>query len=107
MILGLAAFDEAGPAAPKLGRLLVGTAAFLPLMAQVFPVCAHQSLNRLCKPLAMARTFCKALSRPAWPVDAGSTRLLANLVSQPEQGPVQPQLALLVQLHHAPQQPAR
>ncbi len=60
--------------------------------------------NLLAKPSPMARAFYKGLSHPARPADASSSRLLANLVSQAEQGSVQPQTVFLVQFHHLSQQ---
>ena len=72
---------------PKLGGPLRGPPPFAGNGA-VFSMRVRQSLNRPSKPLAVARAFHKALSRLARPADVGSIRLLANLVSQPEQGPV-------------------
>jgi len=97
----------AGRFLPKLGGSPWGAAAFLPIVAHAVRSRVRQAPEAFAGSLPLARAFCKVLSRLTWQADAGSTRLLANFVCQPEQGPVQPQFALLVQLHHAPQQPAR
>jgi hypothetical protein len=75
-----------------------------PVMQACPPVPRPLLHNSLAKPPSMARGFCKGPSLPARPAGADSSRLLANLVSQAEQRPVQPQPACLVQLHHLPQQ---
>lgn len=97
----------AGRFLPKLGGSPWGTAAFLPVVAHAVRSRVRQSPEAFAEALPLAQAFCKVLLRLTRPAGAGSTRLLADLVCQPEQGSVQSQLARLVQLHHAPQQPAR